>query len=826
MMSSSLFVRSMRPLFLLLAGVILFSCSNDDAGTDSGKPAIVSLESKGITLSAEAGSAQIHYTVSNPAESAVVTAECPDSWIELEPEAETGVIRFRYAMNPEAGSRTAAIRLHYPGAESLSINVTQLGSDKWMLDVSVTDVEAFQAVIQVNSSEPDPTYVMLNLTRADFERFATDGELTAYYIDLFRTVASSYGITLEALLEQLFYTGNIREEIDNLIPQTDYVAIAFGLNADATVTSEVFSMAYTTPAPPYYEKGVDFEVRTLKPNYMDVELLPGSNEYRYYADVLTKSEFEAFPSLEEFADIVIGELKDVIDMNNAFGNPITWDDITYQNNNSFSVNTLYSNSDYTTYAFGLSNGYRTTDVTTTNVTTPAPAVTSDCTFAFETLSSDPALSKVRITPSDDSEYFAIITLSSEANSVPRERYADDCIVYANNYDTWMTWTGEQILEATELSSDTDYTIVVFGVGEYYERNTEVFYYEMHTNRLGKVDITFDLQVTAASQSSVDYTCTPSDPDQTWAVGAVSKAKHDSFASEAEFAEYIKTAGNGCSIINTGTAKGSLMYDCEWSLFQPGEYLLYAVACYSDGWTCDILSDFTYVPFTIKERTFSDAEVSLELIVYDGDELVACDPEKYPAAQYAGKAAVDIVVTPSASCAEYYVCAQGRPASAMEGLFVDTLIGIIKSGERVAGNQPSAFGITLPWNANNNCVMAVGVDSNGIEGHPVVVSLGVDREQIVPFNPASASVSAAKLLPAVAVVPERKPMGREMLRPAIGGQLRMVEKPALEKSHDMSRTELVESRVRERIERAGGTYYTPEEREPMGEYLRIRMIPKP
>lgn len=252
------------------------------------------------------------------------------------------------------------------------------------------------------------------------------------------------------------------------------------------------------------------------------------------------------------------------------------------------------------------------------------------------------------------------------------------------------------------------------MGDYWERNTKVYYYDLHTNALGQVDITFDLQVTNTDQNSVYYTCTPSDLEQTWAVGAVRKEKHDSFASEEEFKEYLLTAGNGFPIIKSGAADGNLMYDCEWAMLTPGDYLLYAVACYSDGWSCEILSDLTYVPFTIKERTFSDASVELPLIVYDGDELVAYDPEQYPASTYAGKAAVNIVATPDPSCAEYYVCTQNRPASAMEGLSPDTLIGVIQAyGQQVSGNSPATFGVILSWNYNNVCALSVGVDSNGI-----------------------------------------------------------------------------------------------------------------
>lgn len=816
----------MRPLGILMAGMLLFACSKDDTGGKTDSPVIEVLEAQGMSLTADAGSEELHYTIKNATKEGSITAECAESWIELKNDGESGTIRFDYDENTDREARQATILLTYPGADDVQVNVTQQGSEKWILNIEVTGITAFAASLKVSSTEAAMPYVLLNLPKSDYDSFTSDEELTNHYIELFRSVASTYGIKLEDLLAQLLYVGDTEGSFDKLTPETEYVAVAFGLNTDATVTSEVFPCAYTTPAPPYYDQGISLSVKTLKPNYMEIEATPGSDEYRYYADVLSKEEVDAFSSMDEFADNIIARLQEVIDLNNAFGTPTTWDDVTAQGPAAFSINTLYSNTVYTDFAFGISNGYRTTDVTTHDVTTPEPNITSSCTFAFETLSTDPALTKVRITPSDNSEYFAIIALSSEANSMTPERYADDCIVYANSYDVWNTWTGEQVLEVTDLKDDTDYTVVVFGVGDYYERNTSVNYFTLHTNKLGMVDITFDLQVTEATQSSVSYHCTPSDPEQTWVVGAVLKEKHDSFASEEEFKEYLLTAGNGFPIVNKGEADGSLMYDCEWGLFQPGDYLLYAVACYTDGTNYTILSDLTYVPFTIEERVLSDAATEIELIVYDGDELVAYDPEKFPAEDYAGKAAVDIVFTPNTACAAYYVCLQSRPASVMEGLFIDTLIEVIKAyGDKIEGNAPATFGVALPWEYNNYCIMGMGVDSNGMEGQPTIVSLNVSRDQIVAFEPAAAAsktlLPVAFDLPATTAPTAAQHIGNsKMPRMTVGGRLPLMELKATDGLRNDRKSEIIERRVRKEIERAGGKYYAPAEGEQAGEFARI------
>lgn len=820
----------MRPLCMLMAGALLFACSKDDTGESKPhQPVIEVTEAQGITLTAEAGTAQLHYTVANATEESVVSATCAEPWITLKSDNTPGVIGFDYTTNTGTESRSAVIRLTCPGAEEVQVNLTQLRSEKWLLDITMPEVEAFRAHIKVASSEPDATYAMLNLTKADYARFSTDEELTSYYVDLFRSVASSYGITMEQLLAQLLYQGDTEGYLNNLTPETEYVAVAFGMNMDASITSEVFAFEYATPEPPYYQQGITLDVATLKPNYVEIKTTPGSDEYRYYTDILTQEEMDSFTSMDEFADAVITELQEVIDINNAFGTPTTWDDLTVQGAGEISVNTLYSNSAYAPFAFGIANGYRTTDVTTSSITTPVPTESSNCTFAFETISSDPTLTKVRITPSDNSEYFAIITLTSEAESMTPERYADECIVYANSFDNWYTWSGEQVLEASELSDDTDYTLVVFGVGDYYERNTAVNYYKLHTNKLDEVDITFDLQITSKNESTVSYICTPSDLEQTWTVGAVRKEKYESFASEEEFKEYLLTAGNGFPIINTGVASGTLMYDCEWGMLQPGDYLLYAMACYTDYTTYTILSDLTYLPVTIEKRILSDAVAEIELIVYDGDELVAYDPDKYPAANYAGKAAIDIIFTPNETCAAYYVCLQSRPASVMEGMSTDTLIGLIEAmGDKYEDNQQRAFGVALPWNYNNYCIMGLGLNSEGVAGQPTITSLNVSRDQIVPFNPASAAPASNRLVPVPFTLPETPAPAASHLTNGqaamphltVGGALPVMKPQTADKLQGDRKQAIIESRVRRQIEQAGGKYYTPAERKLASEFTKV------
>lgn len=815
----------MRLLSLMAVLTFLLSCVKDNPA-ESGDPArpVIGLPGgKDLQVTAEAGSGVLDYTLSNAPDGAVVSAECDSPWVRLQDIEQPGILPFTYEENTDAGSRSAVITLSFQGADDVEVSLVQSGTEKLILEVSVSDPGAFSAGISVTATQKDMTYAILNLTEEAVSGFSSDGELTEYYVELFKTVAGNYNMTLEAFLETLLYKGDVKGTIDDLSPETDYVIVSFGLTTGGVVTSEVFRTAYSTSSVPFYADGVEMGTSLLRPNYAEISSVPGQGGYRYYADVISEEELSSFQSLDEFADMIISELKNIIDMNNAFGNPMTWKDLTEEGESSFVVNTLYSDSQYSAYAFGLENGYRLTDVSVMDFTTPVPSVTDDCTFSVEVLSSDPELTEVKIVPSDNNtEYFAAIALSSEANSMTPERFADDCIVYANQFDTWVTFSGEKILEASGLSSDTDYTVVVFGVGDYYERNTDVNYFTVHTSSHGKLDISFDLEITSKTRSSVSFNCSPSDLQQTWTVGAVKADRLDSFSSDEEFAEFLKTSGNGFPILHTGEDSGSLMYDCEWGMLSPGDYYLYAVACYSDGISYEVLSDFTYMPFTLEERKLGSAGVELSLTVYKGDDLVAYDSSKYPSSEYAGKAAVLATCVPDQACTAYYVCQQARSAESMGYLDMDTLIDyVIKNlGLRVEGNASSSYLIALPWNAVNNCLLALGVDAEGLESKPVIVSLGVSEDQSVPFSPTSEIASAlsvpASVYPAGQSVSVKS---RMMSRNVPYNGISHVALPYLsfDKSMSYSKSGIVEKHVVSSVRRAGAIYFNPAER---SEYSRL------
>lgn len=120
----------MRPLGILMAGMLLFACSKDDTGGKADNPVIEVAEAQGMSLTADAGSAELHYTIKNATKAGSITAECAESWIELKNDGESGTIRFDYDENTDRETRQATILLTYPGADDVQVNVTQQGSEK------------------------------------------------------------------------------------------------------------------------------------------------------------------------------------------------------------------------------------------------------------------------------------------------------------------------------------------------------------------------------------------------------------------------------------------------------------------------------------------------------------------------------------------------------------------------------------------------------------------------------------------------------------------------------------------------------------------------
>ena len=247
--------------------------------------------------------------------------------------------------------------------------------------IEVSDKTPINAEVSVTPSDKTITYFCDAVSKADFERFATAKACARKVISDLKTVCESQGYTLADVLS----TGAGSRRFIGFDPETEYYILAFGVNVDGTITTEVFTELFTTLAE-VVDAEMTFEVKVSKvtSNSAYVTVTPSNKSATYYFDVVSKEELERYSDAKTYAKKVIASIKEYNDFN---GVSLAWNLSAGVDGYLFKEGTtaLVPNTDYCAFAFGVTTeGTITTEVTVEPFKTLEAAEKGD--KAFDNLS--------------------------------------------------------------------------------------------------------------------------------------------------------------------------------------------------------------------------------------------------------------------------------------------------------------------------------------------------------------------------------------------------------------------------------------------------------
>ena len=571
-----------------------------------------------------------------------------------------------------------------PGAESVSVSVSQEGrsgsSAVQGFAIEVTDITAFEATIKVIPEDPEMTYLLLTGTKEEIDAYESDEELIQYNIDLFSSIAETYGYSLEMLLEDvLLRSGETVTTMDTFLPDTDYYIYVYGMGKDAVPVTAVFKEPLRTAPVPWFDEDIAITFPEVGTRNISAVFTPGSASFRYLAGNLTAAEYDTYGD-DKIVPTMITEIQYVINMYAGLGIEKTWADFTYSGPIQIDSPNLYSGSEYVYYAFGVDNGYQT--------------------------------------------------------GLSPEVIADACINGMQTEPGWVSSLFSGYREETfdGLVPNSGYTFVAFGVDEKGERTTDVGIFKFSTAEVPRSDMTFRVSVESADYSSITVNVSPSSQDETYVMGIITEAQYQSLGSDPDAVAEDACRNNTDHALyqNQGEVSQRIYYDYDYDFVRPGTvYYVFVFGCSYWNQTTDV----TLVRCETPEREVSDASVRIDVTVYDGNDLVEFDPEKYPASTWSDIAALRIEFIPTSGTDHWYGWIEERSAEYMQGLNLDVLLGAIKAnGSRFPGTSSGVSVLGVPWNYSNCAALALGVDADGKDGDPVIVSLEADRSQIAEFEP--------------------------------------------------------------------------------------------
>ena len=165
----------------------------------------------------------------------------------------------------------------------------------------LSEAEAMNFRISVESDDPQRNYFVGITTRADFDRLKTAQAVAETLVELEKGYGTIDWTTPD---DQLIYRGN--KTIDagriwSLKPKSDYAVVVFGVGAEGAITTDVFHDFISTTAVMPSQNRLSVSVAPESANVS----VTTTNADPYFLDCIATSRIEGYPT-DKLAEFLIG----------------------------------------------------------------------------------------------------------------------------------------------------------------------------------------------------------------------------------------------------------------------------------------------------------------------------------------------------------------------------------------------------------------------------------------------------------------------------------------------------------------------------------------
>ncbi len=421
------------------------------------------------------------------------------------------------------------------------------------LSIGVDEIETNSATVTVTPSVETETFYWTLFTEDYYEELigGDDDSYIAAEIAYLREEAEALGKTFEEHLVSLLKKGKSSFEFNDLLPEREYVVCAFGINEDATITTELFTYEFTTT------EGMDLDIEnTVSGNTCKVEVTPENNDDTYYFGIIKKSEYDLLVDDADFYGLIMSELLDAsIELNMDFKEFLALalskgaDDYTFTG--------LEENTEYYSYAVGLTaDPMRTTEIEKESFATGEYKPVDDCTFDLSTSDVTGMSFNLNVKPSKSSTRYytaiASVGLFNENYGGDKDKAAKHAVEIATDYGIdWETdqeyvYSGNSVVYFgggdSPLAPETEYIVFVFGVSAAGDITTEVETIEETTGKASLSSNIITVTMTEVQHTTARFNIKTTNNDQYYY--GLTKSEAIAGMSDEEVIEHmIKEAGN-------------------------------------------------------------------------------------------------------------------------------------------------------------------------------------------------------------------------------------------------------------------------------------------
>lgn len=680
----------------MLAMVASTGCGNDD--TDNAGGPVIDV-SPTLTVSAEGGMSHLSYSIINPVEGQQISASCDQDWLYSFDYSTDGQIGFKYAVyDDETQDRTATLTLTYPGAETKTVAVTQIRKGGMTFDIQVTDVSETGATVTITPSNNDQTYMYAVVSAAYMKEFDNPADFIQDDITYWEDHCDNEGYTFESFIKLMLRTGvHVDDELNDLDPNKEYCAYAYGMTPEKIITSGLSTAYFTTTKIDYtnvnfkvtYTNDTDYNATiTVRPELEDGSLYAGGwtftvrNSYAQTVDGETDEEWQA---------TILSNLKEQVEEGY-----FTQDDLLHGEKTFYLSDNLgtgirpWGGNTYYVYCFGLNANFNvdTNDgvFSRSEVKTNPVEVTNPCTFEVSVPESsiEDMEAVVEVTPSDEStSYFVALTptktigLAGEGDETVGESLVVERMIQRLDLAAKNWWLSEDWVEkgpikkslwadlGWELKPEQELSVLIFGVDQFGRRSTVIAREDFKTTEFTQPSAGFSVDIevvdnTTPGSLTVKFTPKSSSPDLDankvrYYAGLVPSYQWESYE---DWQAYVDDMVHSGLISNTATVSGekTMTADVNYEM----EYTIFAFA-YKNGITYPDQDPDTKEVTTVALPKSTTANVSVEVRRYNGADVYNQDPVVWKDYQNSGIFTILIPTPNEAAVTWYYTLHSSRSA---------------------------------------------------------------------------------------------------------------------------------------------------------------------
>lgn len=254
------------------------------------------------------------------------------------------------------------------------------------LEIKLENISTTGVDMSVTPSDEDKTFYFDVLGKEAYDHLTKEG-VQVYFEGEVKAREDAYDMDREAVLRQLLSKGTASYSYTKLNTMTDYYAVAFGVEADGTVSTDVKLEEFSTLAVSPSANILAITVSNIANDGADYKVVPTVAEDSYVVDIWPKS------LVDELGD---GETMKYFIEYNSFMLPMLTSHGEFELENE---EICQPGRDYYVIAFGISDNEPTTKLFKKEFTTVGgdPA---KCSFSFSFLDVTAKKAVVKVTPSD------------------------------------------------------------------------------------------------------------------------------------------------------------------------------------------------------------------------------------------------------------------------------------------------------------------------------------------------------------------------------------------------------------------------------------------